>query len=253
MLKPMASKSITSFLFQECGSSLVELPPAFLAPALYSPNVAPKYQRSQFSTSSSLAARYRSRDRSRFRGVSAIHRTGPRKPLPVSKLPLPKPASPEHQEKRPVNPDHGLWGFFGPNKQAIPTPEEEYAHGRAWTIQELRQKSWDDLHCLWWVTVRERNRIATSKYERKRLAAGYGDFEADNRDNIVRATQHAIKHVLRERWYAWSEARELYNTGYRPSQEELLEEVAEDAVPTETRPEELDPISKPGASMPKDI
>jgi hypothetical protein len=43
----------------------------------------------------------------------------------------------------------------------------------------------------------------------------------------VRATQHAIKHVLRERWYAWEDARELYNENkaYRPSfsEEELLE------------------------------
>ncbi|QVM09632.1 54S ribosomal protein L4 mitochondrial [Coccidioides posadasii str. Silveira] len=246
---PMASRSVISFLYQQGGLSLAELPPAFLAPALYSTKACFNSQRSQFSTSSSPAAR----DRSRFRGVSAIHRTGPKQPLPVSKYPLPKPASPEQQEKRPANPDHGLWGFFGPNKQAIPTPEEEYAHGRAWTIQELRQKSWDDLHCLWWVTVRERNRIATSNYERKRLAAGYGDFEADNRDKTVRATQHAIKHVLRERWYAWNEARELYNGGYRPSPDEVLEEETETAMPAEVMPEELDSSTKSETTTSKNI
>lgn len=57
--------------------------------------------------------------------------------------------------------------------------------GRAWEVQELREKSWEDLHCLWWVCVKERNRIATSNLERKRLKAGYGDYEALERDRTV--------------------------------------------------------------------
>lgn len=61
--------------------------------------------------------------------------------------------------------------------------------GRAWSIQELRQKSWDDLHRLWWVCAKERNRIATAKNERERLKAGYGEYESDNRENFVSWTQ----------------------------------------------------------------
>ena len=38
----------------------------------------------------------------------------------------------------------------------------------------------------------------------------------------VRTTQTGIKQVLRERWDAWNEARELYDEGYRPSKEEPL-------------------------------
>lgn len=34
----------------------------------------------------------------------------------------------------------------------------------------------------------------------------------------VRATQNAIKHVLRERWYAWQDARQLFTSGYRPEE-----------------------------------
>jgi len=33
--------------------------------------------------------------------------------------------------------------------------------------------------------VKERNRIATEKRERQRIQAGYGDFEADDRDQTV--------------------------------------------------------------------
>lgn len=57
--------------------------------------------------------------------------------------------------------------------------------GRPWAIQELREKSWDDLHKLWWVCVKERNRITTSNLERERLKAGYGEYEAEERERVV--------------------------------------------------------------------
>ena len=57
--------------------------------------------------------------------------------------------------------------------------------GRPWAITELRDKSWEDLHKLWWVCLKERNRIATSTVERERLRAGYGGHEADSRDKAV--------------------------------------------------------------------
>lgn len=57
--------------------------------------------------------------------------------------------------------------------------------GRSWAVTELRDKSWDDLHKLWWVCIKERNRIATSNMERDRLKAGYGEHEAEGRDKTV--------------------------------------------------------------------
>ncbi|KAF3891838.1 Mitochondrial 54S ribosomal protein YmL4 [Trichophyton interdigitale] len=230
----MRPKVSIAHLARHGGLSLAELPPPFLAPALYSPiiSVSPS---SKFSTSASF------QDRNKNRGVSAIHRSGLKHRLSVSKFKLPVPENPERHEPRVLNPEHGLWDFFLPNKQAFPTPEQEHAHGRSWTVQELRQKSWDDLHCLWWVCVKERNRIATSNYERDRLKAGYGEFEAGERDKTIVVTQNNIKHVLRERWNAWSEARELYNNGYRPEQDELLEtaELQEDAMPAEVPVEDI--------------
>lgn len=57
--------------------------------------------------------------------------------------------------------------------------------GRAWTYKELSGKAWDDLHQLWWVCAKERNRIATSENERDRTKAGFGDYEAEERVKVV--------------------------------------------------------------------
>ncbi|KAF8539275.1 mitochondrial 39-S ribosomal protein L47 (MRP-L47)-domain-containing protein [Trichophaea hybrida] len=149
------------------------------------------------------------RDRNPNRGVSAVRRQPHKEPLGVEKYGLPQPVvDPARHTQVETDPDHGLWGFFH-DKKALPTPEEDDKHGRAWSVEELRQKSWEDLHRLWWVCVRERNIMATQKMERKRLKPGYGDYEAGERDKTVRRTQRAIKHVLTERFYAWEEASNL--------------------------------------------
>ena len=81
--------------------------------------------------------------------------------------------------------------------------------GRAWTVGELRSRDWDSLHQLWWVCVKERNRLATEKIERKRLEAGYGDHESNQRDRTVQETMKAILDTLAERQLAYQEALEL--------------------------------------------
>lgn len=50
--------------------------------------------------------------------------------------------------------------------------------GRAWSVEELRRKSWEDLHRLWWLCVKERNILYTQSLERKRLDPGFGEYEA---------------------------------------------------------------------------
>lgn len=70
------------------------------------------------------------------------------------------------------------------------TPAEMHAHGRAWTVQELRVKDWDDLHRLWWVCIKERNRLFTYEVERKRLGSMYGDHESEGRMKQVRTFEY---------------------------------------------------------------
>lgn len=74
---------------------------------------------------------------------------------------------------------------------------------------ELRNRDWDSLHQLWWLCVKERNRLATEKLERKRIEAGYGDFENKHRDETVQKTMKAVLDTLTERHQAYREALEL--------------------------------------------
>jgi hypothetical protein len=158
-----------------------------------------------------------------MRGVSAIRRKPSKHVslLSVADLPLPVPVlDPALRSKPTVSPNHGLWNFFplvqretangeGTVEQRVSmmTPEELAACGRAWSAEELRGKGWADLHGLWWACVRERNMLATVENERKRLKAGYGEAEFDERDKVVRETMRAIRYVLTERWYSFEEAR----------------------------------------------
>ncbi|KAF2098795.1 MRP-L47-domain-containing protein [Rhizodiscina lignyota] len=168
----------------------------------------------QFSTTASLQKRKKRprNDNNPLRGLSALRGTGlrPRQTLSVRNLPIPEPVlDREEGTKYESDPDHGLWGFFGKSKQPFSTPEQDLAHGRAWTIEELRHKSFDDLHMLWWVCVKERNRLATEHAERLRLKPGYGEYEANGRDKTVIETMHCIRATLIERWNGYQEAKRL--------------------------------------------
>ncbi|KAL5316416.1 hypothetical protein ACEPPN_015463 [Leptodophora sp. 'Broadleaf-Isolate-01'] len=233
-------------------SRATQYPPTFLLPSL----LAPIQQTSSFSSTTSTLY---PRDMNRERGVSTMRRSGLRQPNSVSKTELPKPVlDATKRSKVAVDPDHGLWQFFHSKDKPMNTPEEDAAHGRPWTPEELRGKSWEDLHSLWWVCAKERNRIATEAQERKRVEAGYGDSEGRMRDRMVRLTQRAIKQVLTERYYSWQQAEflakddpeiDLSGNGpvYNPMEfEEEAEFPEEESLQSEVKPEiSLETEAKP--------
>lgn len=172
MATPIAARPCMGRLLRTPGTALPR--PAWAAPA------------AQFTTTAQQSTRTRNhrnparenkmRDNNRFRGMSPMRRTGLRNPVSVSDVPLPRPQ--KHLPQVQVDPNHGLYAFFkGPSK-LMNSPAEDKAHGRAWTVEELRRKNWEDLHRLWWVCCRERNLIATADKERERAKMGFGDSES---------------------------------------------------------------------------
>jgi len=78
-------------------------------------------------------------------------------------------------------------------------PEDEgitASAGRGWRASELRLKSFEDLHMLWYVLLKERNMLATLKAD----ATAKGMRPANpSRIRKVRRSMARIKHVLWER------------------------------------------------------
>lgn len=72
--------------------------------------------------------------------------------------------------------------------------------GRPWRAYELRLKSWDDLHRLWHVCLKERNLTATAMtWERGPSADAQRREEFAKRYKKVKKTMNRIKQVLSER------------------------------------------------------
>lgn len=136
-----------------------------------------------FSTTAHMCKR-KTKDGNKKRGVSSLYRSGPREPLSMSQVPLPKPRT-DFKRSATLDESHGLWGFFPAPNKLMWTPKEMEQHGRAWTVEELRRKSWEDLHALWWTCCRERNMLATTKKELSRARLGFGEREIDGRQEEV--------------------------------------------------------------------
>ncbi|PSR95859.1 39S ribosomal protein [Actinidia chinensis var. chinensis] len=74
--------------------------------------------------------------------------------------------------------------------------DKPVVYGRSWKASELRLKSWDDLHKLWYVLFKEKNMLMT---QRQMLHAQNLRFPHPERLPKVRKSMCRIKHVLTER------------------------------------------------------
>ncbi|KAG1090746.1 hypothetical protein G6F42_019613 [Rhizopus arrhizus] len=89
----------------------------------------------------------------------------------------------------------GLYQFFE-NGETLP---KQNWTGRAWKAQELRQKSFDDLHKLWYVLLKERNVLATQREEATRLKLPKQIWTNQGRLKKCQKSMARIKFVLNER------------------------------------------------------
>ena len=77
-------------------------------------------------------------------------------------------------------------------------PDDIIATGRAWTVPDLRRKSFDDLHKLWLVLYKERNLLLSEREKTRRIQRPVLRLEED-RYTKVKRSMAGIKIVLNER------------------------------------------------------
>lgn len=91
--------------------------------------------------------------------------------------------------------------------------------GRPWSVKELRRKSYEDLHKLWYVLYKERNMLLTEQQlsRRRQLI-----FPQPERFKKVQKSMGAIKQVLGER------KREKIAAFKSKMEEEMLANIEDD-------------------------
>ncbi|KAJ3995717.1 mitochondrial 39-S ribosomal protein L47 (MRP-L47)-domain-containing protein [Lentinula boryana] len=137
----------------------------------------------------------------------------------------PKIVAPERLGNRvPVRADHGLYAFFRLKEPAAGQTlkgEAQYEtlggsiemdrtrSSRAWKASELRLKSFQDLHILWYILLRERNLLATQEEEVRRLGATKVVMAFNTQVRACRKSMARIKYVMNERRLAYEGALKL--------------------------------------------
>ncbi|KAJ3715350.1 mitochondrial 39-S ribosomal protein L47 (MRP-L47)-domain-containing protein [Lentinula raphanica] len=124
----------------------------------------------------------------------------------------------------PVKENHGLYAFFRkkePSSGQTLLGEARYEtlggtiemdrtrSGRAWKASELRLKSFEDLHTLWYILLRERNLLATQEEEVRRLGVMKLVTAFNTQVRMCRKSMARIKYVMNERRLAYEGAMEL--------------------------------------------
>ena len=99
---------------------------------------------------------------------------------------------------RASGPRRGLEEFYDArHRSKVP---EDFGGGRAWEASELRRKSFDDLHKLWYVLYKERNVLLT---ESARARRNVMRIKHPQRKTAVKLSMARIKQVLAERRQAY--------------------------------------------------
>ncbi|KEF59669.1 uncharacterized protein A1O9_04515 [Exophiala aquamarina CBS 119918] len=175
--------------------------PVFLVPAFSRPcSSRPVTSSRSFSSSEPRGKRQtKAGETNKKRGVSAMRGTGPLVNRGLWAYPLPEPVARSRVPKQTDyedTADHGLWQFFHADRKALVPPEEESSHGRAWSYGELSIKSFEDLHKLYWLCIKEQNQILTRSREMSRVRAGFGDLELEEKRKVVSRARSCARYLL---------------------------------------------------------
>lgn len=150
---------------------------------------------------------------------------GARQRLPTN-IKLRRPIIPTIENLK-TNESHPLYQFFS-NKKLLRSTEEIQSSGRHWTIAELRRKSFEDLHALWYVVLKERNVLAR-EYKIMETISISGAELYEQQSSKLRETMWRIRFVLQERL----QAQEKLQEHFKANRDQYLDEFKEEFLQSE--------------------
>eukprot|EP01117_Protostelium_nocturnum_P002480 TRINITY_DN1317_c0_g1_i1.p1 TRINITY_DN1317_c0_g1~~TRINITY_DN1317_c0_g1_i1.p1 ORF type:complete len:138 (+),score=43.71 TRINITY_DN1317_c0_g1_i1:117-530(+) len=87
--------------------------------------------------------------------------------------------------------------------------------GRAWTAPELRLKSFEDLHKLWYVLLKERNVLFTQKETIKEMSHPKQFSNVKNKIRKVSQSMARLQTIITERKISNQQLAKLKTSGYK--------------------------------------
>lgn len=117
----------------------------------------------------------------------------------------------------------GLGEFFE-NGLSLPVfdPANRKIYGRAWSADELRRKSFEDLHKLWFVLLKELNLLSTQRAEATRMGQRWFGM---HRMYKCRLSMARIKTVLSERQSLHEQSVRLTRNDQPSSEGDIIIEI----------------------------